>query len=91
LKLHDVPEGRPLHDRLMACNGPLTPITVIVLELDEPWLAVIPPEFERKKSKPAVEVVTVLLTTLLVVVLLLDVVPVGMAVVRVAVENSVVV
>jgi hypothetical protein len=47
LKLHEAPEGRPLQDRLTGANGPLTLMTVIVLEPDEPWLAVIPPEFER--------------------------------------------
>ena len=36
LKLHEAPEGRPLQDRLIGLNGPLTPVTVIVLEPDEP-------------------------------------------------------
>lgn len=82
LKLHEAPEGRPLQDRLIDCNGPLTPVRVIVLEPVEPRLTVIPPEFERKKSKPAVAEVTVLLIT---VVRPVDMVLVGLVVVLVKV------
>jgi len=53
------PLGSPLTLSVTPCVGPLTSVTVIMLEPDPPGLTVIPPLFDREKSKPLPLLLTV--------------------------------
>src|SRR5438876_3907530 len=46
------PLGSPLTESVTDCAGPLTRVTVIVLDPELPGLTAIPPLFDKEKSKP---------------------------------------
>ena len=46
------PLGSPLTESVTDCAGPLTRVTVIVLDPEPPGLTAIPPLFDKEKSKP---------------------------------------